>query len=170
MPRASDSSGRISINNVVVKFEYKIRITNEGEIAGYAKEISDYIPEGLRFDAADNPEWKEIEGKVVTSQLENKLLQPGENAEVSIILTWINRKDNLGLKQNVAEISKDYNVYQTPDIDSTPDNQVPGEDDIDDAEVMLTVKTGEAITYIGLTTIVLVMLVAGIVVIKKKVL
>lgn len=158
------------INNVVVKFEYKIRITNEGEIAGYAKEISDYIPEGLRFDAADNPNWTEAEGKVITTQLDGKLLQPGENAEVSIILTWINRKDNLGLKQNVAEISKDYNIYGTPDIDSTPDNKVPGEDDIDDADVMLTVKTGQVITYVGLGIAVLAILGSGVVLIKKYVL
>ena len=42
------------INKVVVKFRYKIRVTNEGEIAGYATEISDYIPQGLKFVAADN--------------------------------------------------------------------------------------------------------------------
>ena len=37
------------INSVVVKFEYKVRITNEGEIAGYAKEIKDRIPDGLNL-------------------------------------------------------------------------------------------------------------------------
>ena len=158
------------IDKVVVKFEYKIRVTNEGQIAGYAKEISDYIPQGLKFDAADNPNWKEAEGKIVTEELKDKLLKPGESAEVSVILTWINRKDNLGLKQNVAEISKDYNQYGTPDIDSTPNNKVPGEDDIDDAPVMLTVKTGEAVTYLGLVIAVIVMLGSGTVLIKKYVL
>ena len=38
------------IENTIVKFRYYIRITNEGEIEGYAKEISDYIPEGLKFN------------------------------------------------------------------------------------------------------------------------
>ena len=159
-----------SLKNIVVKFEYKIRITNEGEIAGYAKEISDYIPEGLRFDQAENPLWQEAEGKVTTDQLKDKLLNPGESVEVSIILTWINREDNMGLKVNVAEISKDYNEYGTPDIDSTPNNQKPGEDDIDDAKVMLTVKTGEIIFYIGTTIAVLTILGVGIVGIKKYVL
>ena len=70
-------------------------------------------------------------------------MQPGESKEVTILLTWINREDNMGLKINVAEISKDYNEYGSPDIDSTPNNKVPGEDDIDDAPVMLTVTTGE---------------------------
>ena len=157
------------INDVVVKFVYKIRVKNEGEISGYAKEISDYIPQGLKFDAAENPNWKEVEGKIVTEELKDTLLKPGDTAEVEVILTWINRKDNLGLKENVAEISKDYNVFGTPDIDSTPNNQVPGEDDIDDAKVLLTVKTGEAVTYVGLAIAVLAILGSGIVLIKKYV-
>ena len=132
------------INSVVVKFEYQIRVTNEGEIAGYAKEIKDRIPQGLKFDKADNPNWVEIEdGVITTDELQNTLLQPGESAEVTVVLTWINSETNMGVKVNIAEISKDYNDYGTPDIDSTPDNNVSGEDDIDDAPVMLTVKTGE---------------------------
>ena len=158
------------INNVTVKFEYKIRIENQGKIAGYAKEISDYIPEGLKFVKEDNPLWKEVDGKVVTDQLKDTLLQPGETAEVTILLTWINSEDNMGLKVNTAEISKDYNEYGTPDIDSTPNNKVPGEDDIDDAPVMLTVTTGEEPVYVFLTISILGILAVGLVTIKKFVL
>ena len=158
------------INNVTVKFEYKIRIENQGKIAGYAKEISDYIPEGLKFVQEDNPLWKEVDGKVVTEQLKDTLLQPGETAEVSILLTWINSEDNMGLKVNTAEISKDYNEYGAPDIDSTPNNKVPGEDDIDDAPVMLTVTTGEDPVYVVLTISILGILAVGLVTIKKFVL
>ena len=130
------------LDKVVVKFRYKIRITNEGEIAGYCTEISDYIPQGLKFVAADNPKWKEVDGKVVTDQLKDKLLKPGETAEVEILLTWINGENNMGLKTNVAEISKDKNDSNTPDIDSVPNNKKPKEDDIDDAPVLLSIKTG----------------------------
>ena len=159
-----------SLNSVIVKFEYKIRITNEGEIAGYAKEISDYIPEGLKFDSKDNPEWKEVEGKIVTRQLENTLLQPGETADVTVVLTWINNENNLGLKVNTAEISEDYNDYGTSDIDSTPNNKVPGEDDIDDAPVILAIRTGKPIVYTGLAIGVLTIISLGAVVIRKTVL
>ena len=155
------------LDKVVVKFEYQIRVTNEGEIAGSVEEISDYIPQGLKFVAADNPEWEEVEGKVVTDQLAGQIIQPGESKEVTILLTWINREDNMGLKVNVAEISKDYNEYGSPDIDSTPNNQVPGEDDIDDAPVMLTVTTGQAVMYIGITIAVLGILAGGVIGIKK---
>ena len=161
------------LNKVVVKFRYSIRVYNEGEIAGYAKEVKDYIPEGLKFVQADNPEWTQLEdGTIVTDQLKDTLLQPGEYADVEVLLTWINGKNNFGLKTNVAEISKDYNDSNTPDIDSTPNNNKPGEDDIDDAPVILTIKTGanDTIQYITLTTIGLTILASGVVLIKKYVL
>ena len=159
-----------NIDNVEVKFEYSIRIINQGEIAGYAKEISDYIPEGLKFVPADNPQWKEVDGKVVTDALADTLLQPGETAEVKILLTWINGANNLGLKTNVAEISKDFNEFGSKDIDSTPNNKVPGEDDIDDAPVILAIRTGAPIVYTGVAIAVLAIVSLGVVIIRRKVL
>lgn len=160
------------LKKVTVKFKYKIKVTNEGELEGYVKEIKDYIPDGLKFVADDNPLWKQInEKEVVTEQTKDILLKPGESTTVEIILTWENSDKNLGLKVNWAEISKDYNEYgDTPDIDSTPDNNKPGEDDIDNAPVILAIKTGEAQIYITLTTIILVTMAGGIVLIKKFVL
>lgn len=160
------------LNKVVVKFRYSIRVTNEGEIPGYATEISDYIPEGLKFVATDNKDWREVDGKIVTNALANTLLNPGESAEVEVLLTWINGNNNMGLKVNVAEISEDKNDSDTPDIDSTPNNKKPGEDDIDDAPVILATKTGELINteYIILTTVTLTILSAGVILIKKYVL
>ena len=156
------------LNDVVVKFNYSIRVTNEGEIAGYAKEVSDYIPNGLKFVAEDNSNWTEKDGKIVTRALENTLLQPGESAEVEVLLTWVNSANNMGVMINTAEISEDYNDYGIPDRDSTPNNKVPGEDDIDDAPVMLTVKTGsDIIIYISVACGILAILGAGIFGIKK---
>ena len=156
------------LNDVVVKFNYSIRVTNEGEIAGYAKEVSDYIPNGLKFVAEDNPDWTEKDGKIVTRALENTLLHPGESAEVKVLLTWINSANNMGVMTNTAEISEDYNDYGIPDRDSTPNNKVPGEDDIDDAPVMLTVKTGsDVIIYISVACGILAILGVGIFGIKK---
>ena len=160
------------LNKVVVKFNYSIRITNEGEIAGYATEISDYIPEGLEFIASDNPDWREVDGKIVTNKLANTLLQPGDTAEVQVLLTWINDADNMGLKINVAEISEDKNDSNTPDIDSVPNNKKPGEDDIDDAPVILATKTG-GITdnpYIMVTIGSLSIITTGAILIKKFIL
>ena len=114
--------------------------------------------------------------------LEGKLLQPGESATVEVVLTWINGADNLGEKINTAEISEDYNDHgDVPDRDSTPDNQVPGEDDIDIAKVVniifglcvyfiLAISTGIGQTFFGITIGLLSVVLVGIILIKKFVL
>ena len=166
------------IDSTVVKFVYKIRITNQGEIAGYATEITDYIPEGLSFVQEDNPLWtKTGDNTIATRALEGTLLQPGESAEVEVIFTWINGSENLGLKTNIAEISEDYNDKDAPDIDSVPDNVRPDgydtqqEDDDDKALVLLEIKTGGGNpTYTWLALIVLIILAGGVILIKKVVL
>ena len=157
------------INSTTVKFRFNIKVTNEGEIAGYATELIDYIPQGLKFDKKDNPKWKEENGKVTTDQLKDKLLKPGESATVDIVLTWINGKNNMGQKVNWAEIYKDKNEYDSPDIDSTPGNNVKGEDDIDQAPVLLSPATGSEPMYIGLALICVTMITGGIFLIKKYV-
>ena len=159
------------IATTTVKFKYSIRVTNEGTIAGYAKEIKDYIPDGLIFVPEDNPEWTQNEdGTIVTTQAQDILLEPGQSTEVEVILTWDKEKQNFGVMDNWAEISKDYNDFGSPDIDSTPNNNKHGEDDIDDAPVLVSVKTGEAQIYVLTTLSVLGMLGTGLTLIKKFVL
>ncbi len=159
------------LNKVTVKFAYTIKVTNEGQLEGYAKEVKDYIPSGLKFVKEDNPDWVQgSNNEVTTDKLKDTLLKPGQSATVGIILTWENSDKNLGTKINVAEISKDYNAYGAPDIDSTPGNNKAGEDDIDDAPVVLSVKTGQIVMYFTLTGIVLGALAGGIILIKKYVL
>ncbi len=159
------------INKISIKYRYTIRVTNEGEIEGYATEVTDYIPEGLKFVKEDNPDWYEKEnGVIATKALENKLLKPGESAEIQVVLTWINNKENFGKKVNLAEISEDDNPSDSPDVDSTPNNKKEGEDDIDDAPVIIAVKTGGARIYLGLVMIILVTFAGGISLIKKYVL
>ena len=158
------------INKTTVKFKFNIKVTNEGEIEGYVKELIDYIPEGLKFVAEDNSKWRLTDdGKVLTDQLKDVLIKPGESQTVEIILTWINGKDNMGLKTNWAEIYEDYNEYNSPDIDSTPGNNQQEEDDIDEAPVILTTATGNAPTYTILALVSISMIAGGIVLIKKYV-
>ena len=165
------------LDKTVVKFAYNIIIMNQGEIEGYATEITDYIPEGLEFVQEDNPLWtKAGDNKITTRALEQTLLKPGETATVEVIFTWKNNANNLGLKTNIAEISEDYNDKGSKDIDSTPDNvkiinyDKQQEDDDDKADVILEIKTGGTASYIWLGLISLIIISSGIVLIKKFVL
>ena len=165
---------RKNLNKTVVKFEFVIKVTNEGDIAGYAKEITDYVPQGLKFYKEDNEGWVDEGNNVIsTKMLQNTLLQPGQSATVKVVMRWINGEKNLGLKTNTAEISEDYNDKHIPDRDSTPDNKKPGEDDISDAPVLLTVSTGileHTVEFMVGTLIVLTIWGIGIIIIKKYVL
>ena len=159
---------RKNLNDVVVKFKYSIRIINQGDIAGYATEITDYVPEGLRFVAEDNSGWTDEGNNVISTRLlENTLLQPGETADVEVVLTWINGENNMGQMTNIAEISEDYNDKGAPDRYSTPDNRVWGEDDMDDAPVLLSIETGQEKIYYVLGFTVLGTLAGALVFIKK---
>ena len=154
------------MKKTTVKFAYNIKVTNEGELPGYAYEVKDYNPKGLKFVAEDNKDWKELaDGTVVTEKLKDTLLNPGESATVEIILTWKNSTTNTGLKTNYAEISKD----SADDIDSTPDNFNLKEDDIDDAQIILSIKTAGPQTYVGLILLSVTILAGGIFLIKKYV-
>ena len=155
------------LKNTVVKFRYSIRVKNEGEIEGYAKEISDYIPSGLKFNKADNPDWVEKDGKIVTTKLKDTLLKPGETAEVTVLLTWINGEENMKVMTNTAEISEDYNKYKTPDRDSKPNNKKKGEDDQDDAPVTVTTVSGSTPVYIGIAVTGIAIVAIGGILVKR---
>ena len=156
------------LKQTTVKFVYCIRVINEGQVAGYATEIKDYVPSGLKFIADDNPNWvyDEKDESVTTTQLKDKLLEPGQSETIEIVLTWKNSTSNMGVKTNWAEISAD----SGEDIDSTPDNYNKIEDDIDDAKVILSIKTGGTKMYIALIIASIVILGGGAYLIKKKVL
>ncbi len=147
--KSKDALMKVEVNkrriaSTIIKFVYKITVENQGEIEGYATEITDYVPEGLEFVKEDNLDWMEgsSTGVITTNALAKKLLKPGESASVNVTLKWKNSESNMGQKVNVAEISSHYNDSATEDIDSTPNNKVVGEDDLDMAPVLLSISTG----------------------------
>jgi len=176
-PIASVTLDKKKLKSTVVKFVYNIKVVNEGDIAGYATEITDYIPEGLKFVPEDNPLWTlKEDGKLTTRALETVLLEPGKSATLPITFTWINNENNLGQKRNIAAITEDYNEKDVDDVDSVPSNDdIPNydkeqEDDDDFALVILTLKTGKEISYIGLMIVCITIISVGVLTIKKYVL
>ena len=167
------SIAKSKVDAVVVKFRYVIKVENQGNLEGYAKEIKDHIPAGLKFVAEDNTEYGWVlqpDGTITTDYLKDTLLKEGETAEVPVTLTWINGSENLGEKVNYAEISKDYNEYGSPDIDSSTDNftGTPKEDDEDGDVVRLNIRTGiSAPVGVIVAIAVMVIIAGGVVGIKK---
>ena len=155
-----------------IAIEYKIVITNEGAIAGYAKKIVDYLPEGVGFNTELNKDWYLSEnGNVYNASLANTIINPGESKEITLVLTKKITEDSLGtILNNNAEIYESYNEQGLQDMDSTVANKAQDEDDMSKADVLLSLVTGRVIMYTTITLGVIVLLGFGIYEIKRRVL
>ena len=108
----------------VVIVEYKIRVTNNGEVAGYAKKIADYKPSELKFNSKINPDWYQSGNVLYTTS------------------------SNTGLTNNKAEIEEYYNSQGIIDEILERDN------DTSQADLIISVSTGAAIKYMVTTLII----------------
>lgn len=159
------------IANSKVTIEYSIEVTNEGDVAGYANEIVDYLPSDLKFSNQSNSGWKQnTNGNLYTTALANQVILPGQTKTINLTLTKDMTQDNTGRILNKAEINKHYNERMLDDIDSTPGNKDEKEDDMSNADVIISIKTGSIILYTTITIISIAILATGIYFIKKKVL
>ena len=141
------------------KVIYTIRVYNEGEVDGYVKEITDYLPEGLKFlensTLNKNNGWTNPSGDgktIVTSKQSGTLLKAfdGSNLqytdvqiECEVVATVTNSDKTL---KNIAEITahSDKNGDTTiKDIDSDPNNVdrdkygTTNQEDDDDFELLV---------------------------------
>ena len=151
-----------------VLVEYTIEIKNEGEIAGYANEIVDYIPKDLSFSSQINKDWYiATDGNLHTTALAKELINPGETKTITLTLVKTMTENNTGLTTNKAEIVKSSNELSIPDRDSKAGNNVQNEDDMSTAELIISIRTGIEFT-IGIIIAILAITTAGIVIYTKK--
>lgn len=160
-----------TIEGTTIVIEYKIKVTNEGAIAGYAKKIVDYLPKDMKFSAELNLDWYVGEdGNLYSTSLADVVLQPGESQELTLLLTKTMNKENVGIVNNKAEICESYNDLGKLDFDSTAGNNVNDEDDQSYADAIIGIKTGEVYLLVVITLVTLTIFGVGIYFINKKVL
>lgn len=157
---AKTEIGSKYLSGSTVYIEYKFTVTNAGEIAGYAKKLVDYIPEGMTFNSSleANKDWYTgTDGNLYSTSFADIELAPGESKTIKLVLTKQVTEENTGIVNNLAEICEDYNIYGISDINSTPGNKAQGENDLGSADVAILIKTGEQLIYISviITTILL---------------
>ncbi len=159
------------LNSTMATIEYKITIKNEGAVPGTAKTVVDYLPSDLNFDEAINEGWfRGADGNLYNNSLANVIMNPGEVKELKLILTKKMTTENTGTITNRAEIYEDYNELGYEDTNSTPGNKAQDENDLDYANLIITVKTGQVILYITITLISIGIIAIGAYVVNKKVL
>ncbi|MCI9177826.1 MAG: hypothetical protein HFJ28_04565 [Clostridia bacterium] len=162
-----------NVNKSSMVVEYKIAVTNEGQVPGYVKKIIDYLPEDTKFSSELNKDWyiSDNNNTVYNTSLENTLINPGETKEVTLILSMQITDKNIGtIINNNAEIYESYNEQGLEDIDSTPANKMQNEDDMSNADILLSIVTGKIVIYSTLTLCILFILAISIVIIQRKVL
>ena len=131
------------VDNDTLLVEYTLKVKNEGNLAGYASTIVDYIPDGFSFDSEINRDWFIGNDKnIYSTKLSDELINPGETKELKIVLTKKMTGNSVGLIHNTAEITKAYNTKAISDSDSIPGNKRDGEDDISSADIFLGIETG----------------------------
>ena len=145
------------MNGAVINIEYKIQVTNEGDTPGYARNVIDYLPEGLEFNQNNNTSWVNNNGTLYNASISNQIIEPGETKEVTLVLTKTMSSSSTNLVSNVAEIGEAYSTTGKKDSDSTARNNDMNEDDISTANLIISVKTGigRNIAILIFTTIIL---------------
>ena len=156
------------VNGTTAIIEFQIKVTNVGDVTGYARRIVDYIPSDLTFNSEMNKDWYQAENGIYTSVLSNEPIAPGETKTVTLTLVKSMTEDNTGRINNRAEIAEDYNDLGLKDVNSTPGNQESGENDLGSADVILSIRTGGAIVISAIVVIIIALIGIGIVIYRKK--
>lgn len=148
--------------------EYKIKVTNEGNVAGYVNNIIDYLPEEMSFNSEINTNWYiGQDGNLYTSSLANEVIEAGETKKLSLILVKQMTEENTGINVNKIEIYEAYNEYGISDEDSIENNKSDTEDDYSQTTALLTVQTGQGVMYTVAILIILVVILVAIYDIKS---
>ncbi len=137
-----------NLKGALVVIEYKIKVTNAGDVAGYTRSIVDYMPTSLNFNSGLNPDWYLSGNNLYNTSLSNTRIEPGETQELTLTLTKTMTEGNTGLVSNEAEITESSN-----ELGIKNKTQEKGT-----ANVIISVSTGALINYVATTIITLIIL------------
>ena len=150
------------VNTASVITKYKIAVTNTGKVEGTAT-IQESIPEGFKVANTNPNYWKSTkDGKLQTT---TEVIKPGESKTLEVALAWQKGQNNFGKKINKAEI------IQTSNASNAPETTL--QDNMSEATVLMSIRTGEInnnYIIVGVSAISSIILLTGIIAIKKKVL
>lgn len=136
------------VNSTTVVVEYKIKVTNKGDVTAYVKKIADYLSSDFKFSSELNKDWYQSGNTVYCSSLSNEKLEPGESKEVTLTVVKQMKENNTGLINNTAEIAESYNELGLTDVNSTEGNKVKGENDMGSADLIISIRTGQVVTTV----------------------
>ena len=151
------------IENSTLTIKYNLAVTNQGEVAGYANEIIDYLPRDVVFNQKMNTTWYQLkDGSIATKELANQIIQPGETKNIILTVSKKMTQENTGTITNKAKIGKYSSDFVVEDENiNNNDSQV---------DVIISLRTGRLILYISLVMIGIIIIAIGVYWIKKEIL
>lgn len=155
------------VASTMVVVEYTIKVTNKGDVSGYVKKIADYLSKDYKFNSELNKSWYQSGDDLYCTSLANEEIKPGESKEVKLTVIKEMTENNTGLVNNTAEIVSSYNEFGLKDINSTEGNKVKGENDMGAADLIISIRTGQAIMAISLVILAIVILGISIFLLRK---
>lgn len=128
------------LKDSLVVIEYKIKVTNVGDVEGYAKNIEDVLPSSLTFKSSMNPDWYKSGSSLYNSSLANTPIKPGESKELTLTITKTMTESNSGLINNKAKVEKSSNLQGIENQNIS----------VGSANVVISVSTGALINYVAM--------------------
>ena len=155
------------VNSTTVVVEYKIKVTNKGNVTGYVKKIADYLSPDYKFNSELNKNWYQSGNDVFCTSLANEPIEPGQSKEVTLVVIKEMTENNTGLINNTAEIVDSYNELGLVDINSLEGNRNNGENDMNSADLIISIKTGQVVMTISLIIVSIIILGIAVILLKR---
>ena len=152
-----------------VYIEYKITVVNNGQVAGTVEKVVDYLPKEMNLDTEINKNWYiGSDGNAYNEELAGTVIEPKQSKELTLIVSKEVTEENTGISTNKAEIAAISNDKQFQDIDSSPGNGATDEDDLGQADVIISISTGGGVvSTMVIITLILNLLLIGYFIIRK---
>ncbi len=148
------------INGAVVTVDYKIVVTNEGNVAGTISEISDKLPKGFAISEKSNKSWpRNSKGEFINKSKSNLRIEPGESTTLIISATKQMTADTVGTYINEATIKSASSITGAQDANS--------QNDTSNAQIIISISTGIYIC-IAIAIFVLIVFIIGAIYLSKK--
>lgn len=128
-----------------IDLEYKIVVTNVGDVSGTVGRIYDYLPKELTFNESNNKDWKlEADGVIYNDSLERVVIKAGESKEIKLVLSKVMTNDNTGTISNKVQIDK---LSSDKAIEENLENNIATQ------EMIITISTGRTISLVVMITL-----------------
>lgn len=150
------------IDGSTLVIEYKIVVTNVGELAGTVNELIDEMPSSLEFNSELNSNWyKTVGNNLSNTNLSVQEIKPGESVETTLVLTRT-LDETIQTYTNIAKIGISDNAKHIEDKNI--------ENNSDKVEVIVSIQTGTVGEYIGtiLSTILIIAIMLIIILLSAK--